>query len=130
MSETESLKKRSSNHINEPISSKKLTSICAIKLDDTSANCIENNESHKIPEVSCPTESLSRNKRLFTSLMGHLGNAKKNLEKDSRINIQNAAINTATEKHYHESQRIYMFDKKINDSIQAKVLYFLFLQLQ
>ena len=124
----ESSKKRSTNHLDDfgmsiqPIS-KKLSSICAVKIDDSNQNNTETKEIHKRPEISCQPESLSRNKRLFSSLMGHLGKAKNNLETDSRIDIQNAAINTATEKHSYESQRLYMLHNQIKESIQQKVSF-------
>lgn len=57
-------------------------------------------DTYKKPEI------LGRNKRMFGSLMGHLGLAKNILEKDSqKINKQQQLLNDITKKHEEENHR-------------------------
>lgn len=57
-------------------------------------------DTYKKPEI------LGRNKRMFGSLMGHLGLAKNTLEKDSqKIHKQQQLLNDITKKHEEENHR-------------------------
>jgi hypothetical protein len=55
--------------------------------------------------------------------MGHLGTAKKSLEKDSKLEIQNAAINSVAVKLNNESQRLRNLHEKIKTTEQEKVFF-------
>lgn len=63
-------------------------------------------EKNRATELQKNPEVLNRNKRLFGSLMGHLGQAKQNLEKESdKIAKQKQVQLTVTEKRVRADQK-------------------------
>lgn len=98
-----------------------LSMVGEIKGESESANEINSFDGIDIlprPEQSNqPAEVVSRNKRLFGALMGHLGAARKILEKDaSKIDQQIHAKTVVTEKNQVESQRLLALHNKIRSA--------------
>lgn len=77
-------------------------------------------EEPKVTKEVVKAEVAQRNKRMFGSLLGHLGLAKRKLEKDSELIGKQTAVNTAAiQKNQDELQRVN--DLKLNESITTKL---------
>lgn len=77
-------------------------------------------EEPKAAKEVVKTEVAQRNKRMFGSLLGHLGLAKRKLEKDSElIGKQTAVTSAVSQKNQDELQRVN--DLKLNESITTRL---------
>lgn len=71
---------------------------------------------------SSKPDDISRNKRVFGALMGHLGKAKKMLEVDStKIDRQSTVKNAATEKNKAESEKVLTIIRQKEQTEREKV---------
>jgi hypothetical protein len=75
-----------------------------------------------VREIYKSEDSVKRNKRMFGSLMGHLGRAKKKLDEDSEvIETQKRAKTIAVQKNLEESSRIAEITKRTKKLEHYKV---------
>jgi len=74
---------------------------------ETNTDSIEQVEEVKHNKEEGKVEVSQRNKRMFGSLLGHLGMAKRKLEKDSELIGKQTAVNSAViQKNQEEQQRV------------------------
>lgn len=79
----------------------------AVREDDHVPTRSEIQNAHAVPEV------VNRNKRLFSSLIGHLGSAKKRLEEDhDNIQRQTTMMRAVAEKSTEEFKRLRQRKRK------------------
>jgi hypothetical protein len=82
----------------------------------------ESADSKLKPNITLNAEGLNRSKRLFGSLMGHLGSARKKLEQDSeKIEQQSLAKQEATNKHLLEGKKLQESLEEIHRLEKEKV---------
>ena len=111
------------SHFSANKSRKVLSKVGVVKKDESYVDNIEEEESSPRPTaIENPPEVAQRNKRLFGALMGHLGSAKKILERDStKIDKQIQAKTLVTEKNQQESHRVRSLHDQIKHSEEEKV---------
>lgn len=73
--------------------------------DDMTISSVQNSIKSR-SDIEIQPENRNRNKRMFGSLIGHLGLARKNLEKDVIINKQNTVATSVLHKNSEESKRL------------------------
>ena len=121
-----SMKEKNSDLSNQtkerPTAKRVFSTIGDVKTDEIIKDESDDTRVLKRPNISCPPDALSRNKRLFGNLMGHLGTAKKNIEKDTKLEIQNAAISSVAVKHNNESHRLREHHDKLRKMEKEKVI--------
>lgn len=70
------------------------------------------------PQVHAQPETLNRNKRMFGSLMGHLGLARQKLEQDTPLlEKQSQKLHTVVQKHQQEMARVQVDKKRKADQM-------------
>jgi hypothetical protein len=74
-----------------------------------------------VRQVDIQPDNMKRNRRMFGALMGHLGVARKNLEKDSSIKTQEAVESTVTQKNRSESERIVHHYRAVTQDERERV---------
>jgi hypothetical protein len=103
-----------------------LSTVGEVKYSNESETNTSLNEtaSNLRPELQNPPDIIMRNKRLFGALMGHLGSAKKLLEKDSsKIEQQIHTKLIVTEKNEQANQMLLELHRKIKHNEEEKVSY-------
>eukprot|EP00607_Mallomonas_marina_P009751 CAMPEP_0182419708 /NCGR_PEP_ID=MMETSP1167-20130531/4099_1 /TAXON_ID=2988 /ORGANISM="Mallomonas Sp, Strain CCMP3275" /LENGTH=410 /DNA_ID=CAMNT_0024594771 /DNA_START=123 /DNA_END=1355 /DNA_ORIENTATION=- len=85
----------------------KIVAISGTHISDVDKNINDNGELEKTTsqEVYSKPEAVSRNRRMFGALMGHLDRAKRTIEKDDVIDKQSKLTALAAEKNLLEAKR-------------------------
>lgn len=83
---------------------------------------VEESSRQIVKDGSLKPEAVQRNKRMFGSLMGHLGIAKRKLEDDSsNIEKRSALQMTVVQKNSMENRRLQGLQREASDAQKGKV---------